>query len=658
MVLIFTLLAVLIRTQSALAEANQPFLHPLFCDHAVLQRGGDVPVWGWTAPGSEVIVKFAGQSRSAVAGPDGRWLVKLKSMPASAESRSLMVTNLTTHESAIANDVLVGDVWLCSGQSNLEMGVLVCNATNDVATANYPQIRLLTVPRLIAAKPVQTLSCQWLPCSPETIRQGVWGGFSASGFFFGRELYRELKIPIGLMHSSWGGTVAEAWTSAEGLTPLGDFKDTLAQLQAPANEKNPPDYSELYEQWCRKKDAGTQRGWATAETVDWKFVQMPQPFEQAGLPGFDGIVWFHHEFDLPADWSGKDLKLEFGWVDDIDTTWVNGVKVGQMNRVDRARIYTVPASALKAGKNVVTVRVLDTGGTGGFVGHPEEFRITQLGDQKAPALSLVGRWQMRDSTPLAQLGPPPLPPDPNNPNVATVLYNGMITPLLPFAIKGAIWYQGESNADRAWQYRRLLPAMIQDWRNHFGVGNFPFYIVQLAAFEATNSEPRQNAWAELRESQAMTAKNFPNCGLALAIDIGNAKDIHPKNKQEVGRRLALAALAKTYGKKIEYSGPWYRSMQVRRATIRLKFDHVDGGLVAKGGKLTGFAIAGADRKFVWAEAVIDGQSVIVSSPTVAKPTAVRYAWDIDPVCNLYNQAGLPAVPFRTDDWPLTTLDRK
>ena len=224
----------------------------------------------------------------------------------------------------------------------------------------------------------------------------------------------------------------------------------------------------------------------------------------------------------------------------------------------------------------------------------------------------------------------------------------MIAPLLPFVIKGAIWYQGESNADRAAQYRRLLPAMITDWRQRFGVGEFPFYIVQLAAWQATYPQPRENNWAELREAQTLTAKNLPNCGLALAIDIGDAADIHPKNKREVGRRLALAALAQAYGKKVEASGPWYHSMKIDGSKIRLKFDHAGGGLMAKGGKLTGFAIAGADHKFVWADAVVDGQTVVVSSPEIVKPVAVRYAWDINPVCNLYNQAGLPAVPFRTD----------
>ncbi len=648
--LLMASLLVLTAVPRAEATPEHPFLHPLFCDHAVLQRGVAVPVWGWSEPGSKVIVAFAGQSRTAIADKSGKWMVKLKSMPVSAEPRSLTVSNPTTHESAVINDVLVGDVWLCSGQSNMEMGVGICNSPKDIETANYPLIRLLTVPKLVATEPVDTIQCRWLPCSPETIKEGTWGGFSATAFFFGRELERELKIPIGLIHSSWGGTIAEAWTSAEGLAPLGDFDVAIQAMRASAGGKNKLDFTQVYEQWCQQKDPGTKHGWAVAQNLDagWRTIQLPQYVESAGLPNFDGMIWFSREFELPADWSGKDLKLELGQIDDYDTTWINGVKVGQMNRYDLVRTYPVPASVLKPGKNIITVRVLDTGGNGGFTGPAEKMRLAPVGDPAAKFVALAGDWRMRDSAPLAQLGSPPQPPDANNPNVTTVLYNGMIAPLLPFAIKGAIWYQGESNADRAKQYQRLLPAMISDWRARFGVGEFPFYIVQLAGFQATYPQPRENNWAELREAQTKTAKNLRNCGLALALDIGDAADIHPKNKQEVGRRLALAALAQTYGNMIESSGPWYRSMQVSGGKIRLSFDHVDSGLFAKGGKLTGFAIAGADHRFIWADAVIDGKTVVVSSPLVEKPMSVRYAWDINPVCNLYNQAGLPAVPFRTD----------
>jgi len=636
-----------------------PFLHPLFSDHAVLQRGVKVPVWGWASPGTKVTVTFGGQTKTAVAQPDGKWMVYLNSMPANTQPGTLTVTSSTGNQTVTLRDVLVGDVWLCSGQSNMEMGIAVCNATNDIAQANFPLVRLLTVPHLITTSPVQAVECRWLPCSPATVLQGSWGGFSAAGFFFGRELYQHLNIPIGLIHSSWGGTIAEAWTSAEALQPLGDFDERLQKVAATRNAKK-RDFDAEYEQWCRTNDPGTTQNWAAPE-VDangWKSVKMPQPFEQAGLPDFDGIVWFRHTFDLPSRWTGQALKLGLGPIDDIDTTFLNGAKVGQMNRYDLNRVYSVPSELLKPGRNVISLRVLDTGGAGGFTGSADQMFLKPSAGAEPSSLSLAGEWQMRDSAPLTKLSAPPTPADAANPNVVTVLYNGMIAPLLPFAIKGAIWYQGESNADRAYQYRRLLPTMIGDWRHRFGVGDFPFYIVQLAAFQATQPAPRQNDWAELREAQAMTAKSVPNSGLAVAIDIGEANDIHPKNKAEVGRRLALCALAQTYGQKIEFSGPWYKSSKAEGKTIRLSFDHVDGGLVAKDGQLRGFAIAGEDRKFVWAQASIDGKQVVVSAPEVEKPVAVRYAWDINPVCNLYNQAGLPAVPFRTDDWPGITLNHK
>lgn len=658
--LAFLLLLSFVGGLPAETPAPKPLLHPLFCDHAVLQRNVAVPVWGWTEPGATVTVNFAGQTLKAVADADGKWMVKLKPMPASAEPRTLKVSSSAKQQSVSISDVLVGDVWLCSGQSNMEMGIELCKATNDILTANFPQIRLLTVPKQAVRTPLQTVDCHWLPCSPETIQQGAWGGFSAAAFYFGRDLYRQLNIPIGLIHSSWGGTIAEAWTSREGLQPLGDFDAALAMMEPGKKQMQPADYAVIYEAWCQAKDPGSRQHWEkiTAAEDSWKTVSMPQPFEQAGLPDFDGIVWFRREIELPENWAGQALTLDLGPVDDIDTTWVNGVKVGQMNRFDLFRSYAIPANVLKPGRNVVTVRVLDTGGIGGFTGQAGQMHLAPTNDKQATPVSLAGTWQMRDSAPLSQLpGMPPLIDD-SNPNHPTLLYNGMIAPLLPFAIKGAIWYQGESNADRAQQYRRLLPALIKDWRARFGVGDFPFYIVQLAAFQATNAEPRDNNWAELREAQALTAQTVRNSGLAVAIDIGDANDIHPKDKQSVGHRLALCALAKDYGKKIEYSGPVYHSMSVTRDGIRLKFDHVDGGLVAKGDKLTGFAIAGPDHKFVWADAVIQKNAVVVSSPKVPQPVAVRYAWDVNPVCNLYNQSGLPAVPFRTDNWPMITAGRK
>ncbi len=579
--LVFIALFSALSNALAAAEAH-PFLHPLFCDHAVLQRELPVPVWGWAQPGEKVTVSFAGQTRAAVAGADGKWMLKLKPMHASSEPREMTVRTKKTE--VRVEDVLVGDVWLCSGQSNMEMGIVNCNAPDEIAQANYPNIRLLTVPKRVAFSPVDCIQCSWLPCSSATIKQGVWGGFSAAGYFFGRDLHRELNIPIGLIHSSWGGTVAEAWTSYEGLLPLTDMSNRLGSFVASTNKHS--DFATEYDSWCRANDPGTAQGWdkAEADVTSWKTVDMPQAFELAGLPDFDGIVWFRCEFDVPADWAGKSLILHLGQVDDIDTTWVNGVKVGQMNRVEMDRLYTVPASVVKAGRNGVAIRVLDTGGAGGLVGKPEQLSVRLADDKNAAPISLAGKWKMRDSIALAKLPAPPVIADANNPNVTTVLYNGMIAPLVPFAIKGAIWYQGESNADRAAQYRHLLPAMVADWQDHFALRRFPFYIVQLANYQATAPQPRESDWAELREAQALTARGLPHSGLAVAIDIGDAKDIHPKNKMEVGHRLALCALADAYGKKIEASGPCYKSDEDYRQRHPPGFDHVGGGLTAKGAR--------------------------------------------------------------------------
>ncbi len=628
------------------AATKLPLLHPLFCDHAILQRDASVPVWGWTVPGAKVTVTFAGQTCNAIAGPDGKWMAKLKPMPASVEPRTLTVTSQIGPPAASAHDVLVGDVWLCSGQSNMEMGMRLTGATNDIASANFPNLRLLTVPHGVALEPQQTLKCRWLPCSPETLSQGIWEGFSAVGFYFGRDLHRELGVPIGLIQCAWGGTPAEAWTSAEALAPLGDFKNSLATVRDMAQAGKKMDYAQIYNQWFLKHETGSEHGWQkiTANVAGWQNIIMPQPFEQIGLEKFDGTVWFRHEFVLPANWPAADAQLALGYIDDEDTTWINGVEVGQTQRPDRERNYPVPASILKPGTNVIAIRVIDTGGLGGLMAHAGKIHLAS-GDG---VISLDGVWQMKATLPFSSQNAPPPSLDSNNPNVVTYLFNGMIAPLLPFAIKGAIWYQGEANADHADQYQRLLPALIQDWRTHFSEGNFPFYIVQLANFQATNAEPRNHPWAELREAQALTAKNVSNSGLAVTIDVGDAGDIHPKDKRTVGHRLALIALAKDYDRNVEYSGPTYDSMKINGNQARLKFDHAKGGLVAKGGPLTGFAVAGADGKFVWAKAEVDGDTVVLSAPSISKPVAVRYAWDVNPICNLYNQAGLPAVPFRTD----------
>lgn len=478
-------------------------------DDMVLQRGQAVPVWGWADAGEKVTVTILGQTKSALPDATGKWSVRLDALTAGGpHTMTVAGTNTIT-----LKNILVGEVWLCSGQSNMQWNVANSNnAQEEIAAANYPQMRLLSVPCKGTQDPQQDFQGRWVECSPTTV-----GGFSAAAYFFGRKLQQELNVPVGLIHCSWGGSSCEAWV-----------KRSLLEAD--------PQYKPLLESWDNR-----------VQTYD------PQKAEEA--------------------WQ----KQLAAW---------------------KQRVATAKA----AGKE-----------------------------------------------------PPKAPRKPNDPRVGqhrpANCYNGMLLPLIPYGIRGAIWYQGETNAGRAYQYRHLFPLMIRQWREDWAQGEFPFYFVQLANFMAVKPQPDDSAWAELREAQTMTLQT-PNTGMAVIIDIGEANDIHPKNKQDVGKRLALWALAKTYGKTLVYSGPLYKAMERKDNQIVLHFDHVGSGLVAKDGKpLKGFAIAAPDKKFVWAEARIVGDTVVVSSPAVPDPVAVRYAWADNPVCNFYNRDGLPANPFRTDDWP-------
>jgi len=651
--LIAALLALLVVGQVQRSEAQdaaKPFLHPLFTDHMVFQRGIKAPVWGWTQPGKKVTVGMDGKTATATAGPDGKWMASLG--PFTAGGPYTLTVN--GPETTKVEDVLIGDVWICSGQSNMEMGIAnVYNAQDEIAKATDANIRLFSVPKKVAGEPQALVDSHWDVCTPQTVAAGGWGGFSAVGYFFGRHLRETQHVPIGLIHTSWGGTIAEAWTSASALRTMPDFApqvDAVEKSYAALKTGAGGTIEQQFAAWYGKNDPGTAHNWGKTDfdAADWKTMKLPTAWENAGLPDYDGIVWFRKEFDLPDGWSGKDLVLHLGPIDDDDTTYINGVQGGATRGYNIDRVYKVPAAVMKAGRNVIAVRVLDTGGGGGLDGAPEQMYLTNTEQGNGHSIPLVGEWKYKDSAPLSKVAPVPTQTD-NNPNVTTVLYNGMIAPLLPYGIKGAIWYQGESNAGRGMQYRTLLPTMIKDWRARFVFGEFPFFIVQLANFPPVVDQPIQEGWADLREAQLLTSENLPKTGIAVTLDIGDANDIHPKNKQEVGRRLGLSADAIAYGNKIEYSGPLYKSMKIEGDKIRVTFSHLGGGLVAKdGGALKGFAIAGADGHFEFADAKIEGDTIVVSSAKVPNPTAVRYAWSNNPICNLINKAGLPASSFRTD----------
>ncbi len=638
--------------------ASDIHLSSLFSDHMVLQQEMFVPVWGIAEPNGVVTVELKDQKIRALSNDKGEWKMLLGPLKAGGPY-DLKISGKDTH---VIRDVLVGEVWLASGQSNMEMPLAgwgkVYNYEKEIAEAEYPNIRLFQVQHKMSLKPEKEVpSDGWRVCSPESIPE-----FSSTAYFFGRTLHEKLNVPIGLIHSSWGGTIIETWMSPESVQTVPGFRQSLVKLNNITEELqieygllSGDDLFELImKKWLEeipKMDRGLNDPaghWASLEidTSEWKTMMLPNIWENEGLPDLDGIVWFRKEVDIPSYWIGKEMTVHISAVDDIDHTYFNGVLIGSTEGWDTPRSYPVPNDLVKAGPNVITVRVQDNLGGGGIWGDPSLLKLSVNGQR---GISLTGSWEYRVGLDWIELSTPAL--NPYNPNFPTLLSNAMIDPLIPYAIRGVIWYQGESNTGRAYEYRELFPRLIRDWRKRWNLGDFPFLFVQLANFMSVKQEPAEDSWAELREAQLLTLSE-PNTGMAVAIDIGDAADIHPKNKQEVGRRLALIALKVAYEQNIVASGPIYASMSVEGATMRLQFMNSGDGLVIKNGEnLKGFAIAGEDRVFRWAEAAIDGDTVVLWHPQIKKPVAARYAWGSNPVCNLYNSAGLPASPFRTDNWP-------
>jgi sialate O-acetylesterase len=634
-----TLAAVLCGTFAAPAAE----LHPLFQDHAVLQCERRVPVWGTGRDGEKITVTFAGQGVSTVVS-NGKWQVWLEPMRPNATPGTLTVAGDTTR---VVSDLLVGEVWIASGQSNMERELgprggqkPIVGWEQEVAAADLPRIRQFHVPQTKSNTPQATVKGEWKVCSPQTA-----AGFSAVGYFFARDLHAARKIPVGIIHASWGGTPAEAWTSEAGLQKLPDFAEPLAEVKRliadPDLVRQKAEAKQT--QWFEKVDPASKPGaaWSAADfdPADWKPMTLPAYLEGAGFPGFDGVIWFRRSFEVPESWDGSDVELHLGAVDDMDTTWVNGTQVGMTNGWDKPRVYQVPGRLLKRGANAIALRVLDVAGGGGIRGGDDAMRLVFKAAGKEESVPLSGPWLAKASATRQQTGWPPGDFS-DSAGTPTVLYNAMIAPLLPYAMRGVIWYQGEANAGREKQYRNLFPAMIADWRRAWGQGEFPFLFVQIAPFSGMPPE--------IREAQLLSWKGTRNTAMAVTLDCGDADDIHPANKEPVGKRLAFAARALAYGEKIDYSGPVFDSMKTRGATAVLHFTHPGGGLVAKDGELKGFTIAGADKNFRPAKAEIRGDTVVVSAEGVTAPVAVRYAWANVPEGNLYNRAGLPASPFRTD----------
>ncbi|HOT98039.1 MAG TPA: sialate O-acetylesterase [bacterium] len=642
----------------------------LLGDHMVLQQKQPVALWGKAAPGEQITLNASwGAKAAAVAGTDGVWRARLQT-PSAGGPYSL--TASTASGSKTFKDILIGEVWLCSGQSNMEMplagwppGDPIANSEAEIAAADNPQIRLFTVDKATSATPLSDCRGEWQVCSPATA-----ASFSATAYFFGRTLQKELNTPIGLIHSSWGGTPAEAWTSAECLKTMPEYARVLDQItESQAAMKARQQWLEGHPAFSVTDKPASDRfiGLDFGDDIccavglddaKWGRMTLPVAWENTEMGQFDGVVWFRKTVEVPADWVGRNLVVELGPIDDMDVAWFNGERIGGMEQPglwQAKRIYKVASELVRPGRNLIAVRVIDTQGGGGLYGGADQLKLYPE-DNPEGSLSLAGEWRF---LPVAEyqnsrfyqlkvaeadfFSRPKVTVE-ISANTPTFLYNAMIAPLVPYTIRGAIWYQGESNAGRPREYRTLFPLMIDCWRQQWGGKPFPFYFVQIAPYDygvATRSQ-------ELREAQMLTLRH-PRTGMAVTLDIA-APSIHPPNKQEVGKRLALWALAKDYGRKLVCSGPIYKKMAVKGNKIILSFDYTGSGLKAGSAGLTGFEIAGADQHFVPAQATLSGKRVVVSSPQVSRPVAVRYAWSNLATASLFNLENLPASSFRTDDW--------
>lgn len=589
------------------------------------------------------------------ANKSGFWSVKLDAEQAGGPYQLTIKAKSTIQ----INDVLVGEVWLCSGQSNMEFPVGnmggwqggVQNYLSETAASNnYPLIRQIKIKHQISSTPQSDFKTNgWKVCDSTTV-----GEFTAVGYFFAKNIYDSLKIPIGLINDSWGGTNIETWISRKGFESSDEFKemiagmpkidlDSLTQLNVKGNILKVEAL-----QGSKLKDLNPEL--FKEELFDdsnWPEMNAPQLWEQQSLGDIDGVVWLRKTITLSSADITAEATLELATIDDEDITYVNGTKVGATNQYDAYRRYTIPNRTLKEGKNVISIRITDTGGGGGIYGNYEDMKIT-YSEKK---ISLAGNWKFQVESIVQSTNENAFP---------SLCYNAMIQPLIPYAFQGVLWYQGESNSGRSFQYRKAFPLLINDWRQKWNNPNMPFYFVQLATFNSSGNSNEGCGWAELREAQTLTL-SLPNTGMCVTTDIGNPNDVHPANKQDVGKRLATMALNDVYNKKMVYKGPSFQSMEIKGNQAIVTFKDLGSGLTTpdKYGYVKGFEVAGNDSVFYFAKAFIERNKVILSNDMVKSPVAVRFSWMADASeSNLFNKEGFPVVPFRTDDWKTVTKDVK
>jgi len=623
-------------------------LPKIFSDNMVLQRNGLIPIWGWADANEKIEVRFNNQVKSVKAGKNGKWLIRLDAENAGGPYDMTIKGKNTVQ----IRNILVGEVWLCSGQSNMEWTVgQSMNAKQEIAAANNLFIRHIKIQRDISSLPQNDINAgDWQICDSTTV-----ANFTGVGYFFAKNLYNELKIPVGLINSSWGGTNIETWISREAFENSDEFKEMIAgmpkiDLDSLSKLKVKGSVMRIEALQGTKMEGMNTSQFRELSFDDskWPVLNQPQLWEEQSIGELDGIVWLRKTIVLTSLDLTKEATLVLSKIDDNDITYVNGIKVGSTNQWDANRRYTIPPGVFKEGKNVIAVRVEDTGGGGGIYGDAADVKLILYN----ASLPLSGEWKFQVESVIKTTNQNSLP---------SLCFNAMISPLIPFAFQGVLWYQGESNAGRSYQYRKAFPLLINDWRQKWNNSSMPFYFVQLATFNNPGNSNEGCGWAELREAQTMTL-SLPNTGMCVTTDlVTNPKDIHPTNKQDVGKRLAALALNNLYSKNMICNGPVYKSMEIKNDQVILSFDNIGTGLYTpdKYGYIRGFEMAGKDQVFHYAKAFIKGNTVVLFNEKVENPVAVHFGWIGDASdCNLFNKEGYPAVPFRTDEWKTVTKDEK
>lgn len=617
-------------------------LSPLISNGMVLQRDSRVRIWGKGTPDKELTLKFLNREYRTKVNEDGTWNIYLYDLKPGGPYDMVIDHD---NDKKVIKDVLIGDVWVLGGQSNMQITVsrTLDLFEEEVKGASYPEIRQFTVPMVYNFNgPSDELSGgKWIPVTPETVYD-----FSAVGYFFSKKIYDKYKVPIGLLLTAIGGTPAEAWISEKTLRRFGRFTDILKKCKDESYIRNTIEREkESIDNWYQElniKDEGLHdkpQPWYSDSfnDSDWMSIELPASFKGTELEPVRGSVWFRKEIDLPDSLAGREGKLALGTLIDADDTYVNGVRVGNTGYLYPPRRYKIPAGLLKAGKNIIAVRLIMTSNIGGFVTDMPYYLM--IGDSR---ISLSGTWRYKIGAVTRPLSSPTF-----FEYKPAGVYNGMIYPLRNYSVRGILWYQGESNTGYPYDYKELFEAVINDWRKLWNLGDIPFYYVQLPNYCPWKIEPEVSGWAVVRDAQRRILE-MPNTGMAVTIDVGMYNDLHPWDKKSVGERLALWAFNQVYGEDIVYSGPIYDRMVIEGSKVRIYFKYTDSGLVVKGDRLESFEICGSNKIYYPAEAEIEDNSVVVYSKKVPDPVRVRYAWADNPEkANLYNKEGLPASPFIT-----------